>query len=342
MQTYIVQDGDTLYGISKQFGVSIENLRRENNLSSNTIVPGQVLKIPSSTTTILYTVKRGDNLYSIARNYNITVDELIRVNNLKSNTLTIGQQLIIPIGNTGVDNSQTGYITYTVKKGDNLYTLANAYNTTVDAIMQFNNLTSTALSIGQQLKIPTKTSNGNINTNYITYTVKKGDNLYTLANTYNTTVDAIMQFNNLTSTALSIGQQLKIPTTTTSPPSVPSYKNYTVQKGDSLYKIATMFNMTVEELMTLNNLSSTILSIGQILKVKNTEANPPIGEEVDECYGEGYKEPTYQTYTVKKGDSLYTIAQRFNTTVDQLIALNDLTNNTLSIGQVLKIKEVIQ
>ena len=67
MQTYIVQPGDTLYGISGQFGVSIEDIKLENNLSSNVLVVGQVLKIPSTSTTSLYVVKKGDTLYSIAR-----------------------------------------------------------------------------------------------------------------------------------------------------------------------------------------------------------------------------------------------------------------------------------
>jgi murein DD-endopeptidase MepM/ murein hydrolase activator NlpD len=71
MQTYTVQSGDTLYGISKQFGVSVDELQRINNLTSNTITKGQTLKIPSTVTTIDYVVKKGDSLYSIAKKYNL-------------------------------------------------------------------------------------------------------------------------------------------------------------------------------------------------------------------------------------------------------------------------------
>lgn len=63
MQTYVVQMGDTLYGISGQFGVSIENIKLENNLINNNITVGQVLKIPSDNTTSLYIVKAGDTLF---------------------------------------------------------------------------------------------------------------------------------------------------------------------------------------------------------------------------------------------------------------------------------------
>ena len=85
-----------------------------------------------------------------------------------------------------------------------MYSIANKYNTTVNEIKSLNNLTSNNLSIGQQLRIPTNAP-GNI-----TYTVQKGDNLYSIARKYNTTVNEIKRKNNLTSNNLSIGQQLII------------------------------------------------------------------------------------------------------------------------------------
>ena len=115
--------------------------------------------------------------------------------------LSIGQILKIP--STIKDDT----ITYTVKLGDSLYSIARKYNTTVDNIKKINNLTSNLLSIGQVLKIP------NNEENYITYTVKSGDSLYSIARKYNTTVDNIKKLNNLTSNLLSINQVLKIPAT---------------------------------------------------------------------------------------------------------------------------------
>ena len=73
-------------------------------------------------------------------------------------------------------------------------------------IKSLNNLTSDVLQIGQVLKIPT-----NAGTNYITYTVVRGDSLYTIARNYNTTIDAIKSLNNLTSNTIKIDQTLKIP-----------------------------------------------------------------------------------------------------------------------------------
>lgn len=201
-----------------------------------------------------YTVKSGDSLWSIAKKYDTTVDELKRINNLTSNTLSIGQILKLPSTNQ-IDNQD--YIIYTVKSGDNLYAIGREYGLTMDELMKYNNLNSTLLSIGQQLKIPKKQESTNQNTgNHIEYTVKKGDNLYAIGRQYSLSQDEIMKYNNLTSNLLSIGQILKIPITNNN-------LTYTVQSGDSLYSIARKFNTTVDSIKQKNNLTTNMLSIGQ-------------------------------------------------------------------------------
>ena len=176
MQTYTVQSGDTLYGISKQFGVSVDELKRINNLTSNTITKGEILKIPSTVTTIDYVVKKGDSLYSIAKRYNTTVKDITRLNNLTSNNLTVGQLLIIAIDDNAT-STPTNYKDYVVNKGDSLYSIANKNNITVDELKKINNLTSNMLSIGQVLKLPTQDKGEEMTM----YTVQKGDSLYSIA-----------------------------------------------------------------------------------------------------------------------------------------------------------------
>lgn len=223
MQTYTVKKGDTLYGISNQFGVSVVDLKNLNNLKDNNLKIGQVLKISQSSgtnpdSTVNYIVKKGDSLYSIARVYKTTVQEIQKLNNLKSNALSIGQELKIPENyvNDASANLPT-YINYTVKKGDSLYSIAKRYGITTDTIIKDNALKNNLLSIGQNLKIRTKEESiveecfGNETSDKnIEYIVKKGDSLYSIAKKYNTDVSTIMKNNNLKSSNLSIGQILKI------------------------------------------------------------------------------------------------------------------------------------
>ena len=276
-QTYIVKAGETLYGISNQFGVSVTELAQLNGIKGSNLQIGTVLKIPGTSGTnpdnmFMYTVKKGDSLYSIANKYNTTVQAIINLNYLKSNNLSIGQILRIPETYTPEsDMVLPEFTNYTVKKGDNLYSIARNYNISVDTIIKDNNLIGNNLSIGQVLKIRignneiieqcfgeayTPPSNTISTTNYI---VRKGDNLYSIANRFNTSVTAIMNLNNLTNNNLSIGQVLKIPNASS------NNNVYTVKAGDNLYSIANKFNTTVSSIKSKNNLTSNLLSIGQKL-----------------------------------------------------------------------------
>lgn len=200
---------------------------------------------------------------------------------------------------------------YTVKKGDSLWKIANKYNTTVEKLKSANNLKTNTLSVGQKLVIPSISVSPEVSDTYI---VQKGDNLWSIANKFNMTVSELKNLNNLTNNLLSIGQVLKIKDSSNN-----GKTTYTVQKGDSLWVIANKYGITTEELKSYNNLTSNLLSIGQVLKI-------PQG-----------KTSTENIYTVKKGDSLWTIANRYNTTVEKIKVLNNLTSNLLSIGQQLKI-----
>ena len=199
--TYVVKSGDSLWSISKKYNIPVDELKRINNLTSNLLSIGQVLKIPGDNDDVeenKYIVKSGDTLYSIAREYNISVQEIKDANNLINNNLTIGQKLIIP-----TPTIESNDIVYTVKKGDNLYSIAKTYGLTQQELMNYNNLTSNLLSIGQTLKIPSKNTSS-------TYVVKSGDTLYSIARQFNTSVQDIKNKNNLTTNTLSIGQTLKI------------------------------------------------------------------------------------------------------------------------------------
>ncbi|WP_449537989.1 LysM peptidoglycan-binding domain-containing protein [Ferdinandcohnia sp. Marseille-Q9671] len=249
--------------------------------------------------------------------------------------------------------TQSAYDTYTVKAGDTLYSIAKRYNISVDSLKQVNGLTSNTLYIGQQLRLP-----------FVTYMVSSGDTLYSIAKRFNTTVDQIRNSNQLKTDMLMIGQTLRIPQTQpvgttepakeTTPTPVPTpvqeTSTYTVVAGDTLYGIANRFSTSVDQIKSLNNMTTNTLSVGQVLKVPGsgsgetgqiqppppapvpvTPPPEPVPEPVEAAPAQG-------SYTVAAGDTLYSIAQRFHTTVDALqVANNNVTPSNLVIGQVLTI-----
>ena len=202
---------------------------------------------------------------------------------------------------------------YVVQKGDSLWSIAKKLNTTVDELKRLNSLTSNNLAIGQVLKIPGSLESEDMPEFYI---VKSGDTLYSIARENGLTVQDLINLNNLTSTNLKVGQRLKLKATTSMPSTEENI--YIVVKGDSLYAIANRYNVSVQDIIDANNLKTTALSIGQrlIIPSQNNES---------------------ELYTVVAGDTLYKIANKFNVSVDELKKLNNLTSNTLSIGQKLKI-----
>ena len=146
------------------------------------------------------------------------------------------------------------------------------------------------------------------------YIVQKGDTLYSISRKFNIPVDTLKQINNLTSNTISIGQKLYLQEQNNN-----DYDIYLVQKGDSLYSISRKYNIPVNELIEINNLTNLTLQINQQLLVPKKEIED-------------------NTYIVKKGDTLWSIAKNNNLTIDELKELNNLTNNTISINQVLKLK----
>ena len=133
IEEYVVKKGDTLWGISNQFGVSVTELAELNGVNAETLKIGDKLIIPQKAginpdNMFMYTVKKGDTLYSIARIYHTTVDEIKRLNYLTNNQLYLGQVLRIPEKYTKPDEMfLPSYVNYTVKKGDTLFMGNNEY-----------------------------------------------------------------------------------------------------------------------------------------------------------------------------------------------------------------------
>ena len=203
---YVVKKGDSLWSIARANGLTVDELKSLNNLSSNVLHVGDVLLISSADSTgddgndNYYVVDSGDTLWSIARKYNLSVNELKALNNLSSNALSVGQRLIV-----GKESSND----YVVSAVDTLWAIARKFNVSVDDIKALNNLSSNNLSIGMILKIPLYSNKQNEETNV--YVVKSGDSLWSIARMFNSTVDEIKSLNSLKSNVLRIGQRLVVP-----------------------------------------------------------------------------------------------------------------------------------
>ncbi|MCX7988913.1 MAG: LysM peptidoglycan-binding domain-containing protein [Thermodesulfovibrio sp.] len=122
-----------------------------------------------------YTVKNGDNLWEIAKKFNVSIDDIKRANNLKDKKLKVGMKLEIPDNKSikvknksQTQNNDVSIQYHTVKKGENLFRIANKYNISVDELKRLNNLNKNKLSVGQKLivkKIATPIENISIRTN---------------------------------------------------------------------------------------------------------------------------------------------------------------------------------
>lgn len=314
---YALRNNDTL---SK---LILENLSEEGQ----TIRKAYQRRLPSDNTKDYYFMHRNTGRTEpIIVEYGF-VDNAADANRIKNNWENYAEAVVkavaeykgIPYGESSVSD------TYTVQKGDTLWGIAKKFNTNVNEIKRLNNLSSNILYVGQSLKVPEYYKAEDTNISYI---VKKGDSLWSIANQYGTTVNDLKKNNNLTSDALSIGQVIEIPSSTSivtpSEDDIINENNmYLVQNGDTLWSISRKFGVSVDDIKRLNNLTSDILSIGMNLLIPTgTTANNNI-----------------IVYTVKRGDSLWALARAYNTTIDDIKRLNNLTSDVLSIGQELQIKK---
>ena len=148
--SYTVKSGDTLGAIAQAYGTTVNALASHNSISNPSLIRvGQVINIPTNSTTQRYTVKSGDTLSTIAEDYGTTADAIAKLNNIKNpDLISVGQVLNIR------GNSKETVTTYTIKSGDTLSEIAKKHGTTVNAIASANGISNPNLiSVGQTLKI---------------------------------------------------------------------------------------------------------------------------------------------------------------------------------------------
>lgn len=331
-------------------------------LTASAIVGTTLVVTPAEAATIK--VKSGDSLWKLAQTYNTSVAALTSANHLSTTVLSIGQTLTIPGSNSGTSSTsssttkKSGSSVYTVKSGDSLWLIANEFKMTVQELKKLNGLSSDLIRAGQKLKVSGTVSSSSSSSSSTksssnkssgsasstgTYKVQLGDSLWKIANKVNMSVAELKVLNNLKSDTIYVNQLLKTKSsgsdTSSKDTSSKSNQNsattkYTVKSGDSLWKIANNYNLTVQQIRNINNLKSDVLYVGQVLKLTGKASS---GSSSSSSTSSNASSGTTTTYTVKSGDSLWVIAQKFNVTAQQIREKNNLKTDVLQVGQKLVI-----
>lgn len=312
--THKVTKGDTLWSISKQYNLSLKLISDLNNIEDKDILSiGQIIKISQDNLPAadynMHIVNKGETLWLIARKYNLSVELILATNDIaNSELISIGQEMKIPSHKNAVaetkivnqavidkknDNINNNIsqpenaepIVYTVKAGDNLWNISRKYGVSVEVIVSVNNLKEkNLLSIGQKLEIPAigggvSNSNQKQEPTIITYTVVKGDNLWSISQRYDVKMSTIITTNNLKEISrLSIGQKLKLPITNMDIAKAEGYDQeaaaeeivYYVKKGESLWSISREYNVKLESIIAANSITdASKISTGQQLRIPN-------------------------------------------------------------------------
>lgn len=356
---HTVKSGETLFSIAKANNTTVAELKKLNDLSNGKIRLGQELKLSQAEvapTTIAankveanpisYKVKRGETLSSISKKYNITEEELKASNNLKSNTLRSGQNLQIAQVATPASavpsnkaELEAKSVSYKVKKGETLSSISKKYHITEDELKAMNNLKSSAIRFGQELKVNqplevASANNGSKNTKadpvVATYKVKKGETLSDIAEKNNVSVADIKSLNNLHSSSIRPGQQLQLVSKDVQPEQEAIAKTektivHKVESGESLYLIAKRYNVSIDDLKRLNNLDGAKLKPGQSLSV-----NMPVENSNSTAEKKTVKPKI--THKVKSGESFYSLAKKYGCSVNDIKEWNSKPDNKLNPG----------
>ena len=384
---YTVQAGDTLYGISRKAGVSVDQLLTVNGLSTSSVIrPGQSLSLGTpakqtnstvattvstksvsntakATANGYYTVKAGDTLYGISRKFGMSLSQLVSANGISTSSLiqpgqtlrVVGGESASTVVKTNTASTRTSGGNYIVQPGDTLYSIARRSGMSLNTLLSINGLSqSSVIFPGQSLTVgqsdgrtvsagytPSKTTSTSG-----TYTVQAGDTLYSIARRSGMSLNTLLSINGLSqSSVIRPGQTLSVSGNASQATATQvSYQSagstsgngtYTVKAGDTLYRIAYNHGISLTTLLSINGLSETsTIRPGQQLAVSGSAKTTTTTSAKTVSYSTGAS-----THTVQAGDTLFRIAKNNGLTLSELKALNGLTSNNIRVGQVLKVSK---
>ena len=321
--------------------------------------------IPSGKVPVTYTVKKGESLLGIADLFNSRVSDIRNWNNIPyTRTISVGQKLVLyvpqekkdyyasldnqtpvekSVTKSNTSNSSATYVYHRIRRGENLYSIAKRYRVYVSDIREWNDISGNKIYAGQKLKIYTSRTAIADNTSTSSraslyrYKVRRGDTISEIAERFNVSSSQIKTWNSLSSNRINYGQTLKIyshesaeslgDNTTKNSANVNYYK---IKPGDSIGQIAELYKVSSSSIRRWNGLRSNKIIAGKTLKIYS-DADVNDVPETPRRSGNGI-------HTVTRGESLYSIARMYSTSVENLKRMNKLSSTKIVVGQKLRVE----
>lgn len=365
-----IRNGESLSGIAEKYKVRLNNLLRINDLSAKSkIFINQEIKIPTTSfqdtdffvnSDIMPAVEvetNGNSPYQLKVSSNTTNDFKQTYKEMLSDTSSVP----IPTDKTLIE--------YAVKSRDNLIDIATLFEVRVSDIRNWNSLPYTSnIHVGQSLNIyvPDEkekyyTSLDSLSRNeklsiiysntgeeWITHKIRNGESLSTIAYKYRVRVNDVKKWNGLRSSRIVAGKSLQISTgkpvteSTASEEKTASvsstsknngyYVAYKIRPGDAISKIAEKYGVNVSDLRRWNNLKSNKILTGQTLKIYGSKQEVAVSSAPEEENPEGSV-----SYTIKSGDTVSQIAEKFGVSSRDVSRWNNLKDDKIIVGKSLKI-----
>ncbi|MGB9701942.1 MAG: LysM peptidoglycan-binding domain-containing protein [Candidatus Kapaibacteriota bacterium] len=390
---YILNEPYNLEALAKAAGITVEKLREYNPELIRNCTPidatSYYLKIPESVSNsfansldaipydekkpyVVHTLEENESLTSIVSRFNVSKDEILKLNKITGlvDDFSSKTQIMLPITKKQYDslkiansytppskssstkvsikqrsNQTDEQLVHIVKEGETLYTISQKYGVNLSDLKAINGLDDkSVIKVGQEIKLSPEISQNITKTVIKKHKVKQNETLKSIAEDYGTTVDELKKLNNLKSTKISKSKYIKVPVQVTE---IASDKNntkstvstskeaeketkkkvvlHTVKSGESLEKIANKYNVTIDQIKdwNLDKIKGDVIVSGTKLKIiskstslaeNNTQKNSK----------ENSKKPKITKYRVKKGDTLISIANKFNVSVDDIVEWNKI------------------
>jgi membrane-bound lytic murein transglycosylase D len=366
---HTIRRGENLGLIATQYGVSIAAIKDWNDLYSNKIIAGKKLKIytdenytptmsdisvnNTSGSINYYKVRKGDTISEIAERYHVSTSELRKWNGLRGNKIISGQNLKIYsrestdsyVESTSSTKENVNY--HKIKRGETLGGIAELYKVSASSIREWNGIAGNKIIAGNTLKIysdeaPHLTSqtfssednstNSELTTEAVNHQIQPGESIIAISALYDVSVDDIKRWNNLSSSKIIAGKTLvvypnghtKSVTSTTSKNKSSESISHKVSRGETLSSIAEKYKVSISSIKQWNNLAGNKIIAGQELKIKQDSGNL-------------VTRSNNGVHIVERGESLYSIAKKYNTSVQKLKTLNNLSTSKIIAGQKLKV-----